>query len=156
MNGRADLRPPSAVGAAEDDLAAALAASPAHPGFVEPWHAEVFAFTHALSRRGLFTWSAWAEVFSTVIAAEPQAPGEGIEAAYFRQWLTALEILLARAGVCDADAVAALAERWRTAYLHTPHGQAVAHAHAEAPCARVEHHAYRGQPIAVAPATRGR
>lgn len=153
MNRATDGVALAASPATTDDLAAALAASPAHPGFAEPWHAEVFAFTHALSRRGVFTWSTWADTFATVIAAHPQASGEAIEAAYFRQWLTALEALLARSGVCDSDVVGELATRWRTAYLNTPHGQAVELVNAGSSCARIEHKVERCRPVAIAPAT---
>ena len=133
-------------------LSDALLSDTAHPVFAEPWQAELFASTHALSKRGIFSWSAWAEVFAAEIASHPQGANEDIEQAYFRQWLAALETLLARADFCQPHDISVLAERWRQAYLHTPHGQAVELAHADAPCAPVPHHTRRGVPIAVSPA----
>jgi hypothetical protein len=35
------------------------------PAFAEPWMAQAFACTVHLSRRGLFTWNEWVDVFST-------------------------------------------------------------------------------------------
>lgn len=133
-------------------FADAVLSDHAPPRFAEPWQAELFACTHALSKRGIFSWSVWAAVFAAEIAAHPQGADEDIEQAYFRQWLAALETLLARAALCQPQDISALAERWRQAYLHTPHGQAAELAHADAPCALVPHHAARGQPVAVSPA----
>lgn len=77
-------------------FAEALLFDHAPPRFAEPWQAELFACTHALSKRGIFAWSVWAEVFAAEIAAHPQGAAEDIEQAYFRQWLAALETLLVR------------------------------------------------------------
>lgn len=122
------------------------------PGFAEPWQAEAYAVAHALAAHGLYTWSEWTSTFSAEIAARPQQADEGVEAAYFRQWLAALEQLLVARGVCTADDIARLATRWRLAYLNTPHGQAVELAHAEVPCASTPHPVERGAPVAVSPA----
>jgi nitrile hydratase accessory protein len=95
------------------------------PSFAEPWHAEAFAAAVALSKAGLFTWSEWVDVFVAEIAREPQRPGEGSEAAYYRQWLGALERLLAERGLATGQEIGATAEDWRRSYLHTPHGKPV-------------------------------
>ena len=65
------------------------------PAFAEPWMAQVFACAVHLSRQGLFTWNEWVDVFSAEIKARPQQPGEAANAAYYRQWLAALETMLA-------------------------------------------------------------
>lgn len=124
------------------------------PGFAEPWQAEAYALAHTLASRGLYTWPEWTAVFSAEIAAHPQRHDESVEGAYFRQWLAALEKLLVARGVCGVEDVARLAERWRRAYLNTPHGQPVELAHAEAACAAPHHHVERGAPVAVSPARR--
>ena len=59
------------------------------PAFAEPWMAQAFACTVHLSRRGMFTWNEWVDVFSTEIKVHPQQSGEAANAAYYRQWLTA-------------------------------------------------------------------
>jgi len=130
-------------------LADAMLSDTSRPGFVEPWQAELFACTHELCKRGLFSWSLWVEVFSAEIAAHPQAHEETIEQAYFRQWLAALETVLARKAVCRPEDITALAARWRAAYLHTPHGQPVALEHDAPPCAALPHDTPRGVPVAV-------
>lgn len=124
----------------------------ARAGFAEPWQAELYACTHALCQRGLFSWTEWAAAFSAQIATHPQARDEGIEQAYFRQWLAAFETLLARNGICAAQDITALAARWRKAYLHTPHGQPVDLSNAERPCAATAQHTARGVPLAVSAA----
>jgi nitrile hydratase accessory protein len=139
--------------------------------FAEPWQAEAFACTLQLSRQGLFPWAEWVEVFSAEIKTHPARPGESDNAAYYRQWLAALETLLVRKGVASAEEIAARQEAWRQAYLHTPHGQPVELAHAAKPSAATDHqhddhdhphdhdhhgHDHRGhaapKPVAISPA----
>ena len=64
--------------AALDD---ALLQDNTRPGFAEPWQAELFAMTHALSQRGVFTWPQWAaasracgQVWSLSLGASLQEP----------------------------------------------------------------------------------
>ncbi|MBA5778512.1 nitrile hydratase accessory protein [Stappia sp. F7233] len=95
------------------------------PKFAQPWHAQAFGTAMALSRAGLFTWADWVDTFSRVIREEPQRPGEESNAAYYRQWETALETLLQASGVLSDADIAAAAEDWRRSYLVTPHGHPV-------------------------------
>jgi nitrile hydratase accessory protein len=95
------------------------------PTFAEPWQAKAFATTVALSRTGLFTWPEWAAALGAEIALHPQRSSEDSEGAYYRQWLAALEGLLAARGVATTDDIGQTAEHWRRSYLHTPHGKAV-------------------------------
>ncbi|MFO1061755.1 MAG: nitrile hydratase accessory protein [Dongiaceae bacterium] len=127
--------------------------------FAEPWQAQAFATVVALSRAGHFGWNEWVAALGAEIARAPQAPGESSEAAYYRQWLAALEhLLVARGLVPGAAAIDATAELWRRSYLATPHGEAVtlrrdlpevpdAHDHGQH-----RHHA-RPAPVAVEPAS---
>jgi nitrile hydratase accessory protein len=110
------------------------------PGFAEPWQAEAFACTIQASRQGLFTWSEWVEVFSAEIKAAPERPGEGAEAAYFRQWLTALETIIGQKDAATAAEIAEREEAWRQAYLNTPHGMPVELANAARPPSGEGHH----------------
>src|SRR5271155_1692916 len=90
------------------DEADALLRDTNGPGFAEPWMAQAFACAVQLSRQGLFSWSEWVEVFSAEIRAHPAQPGETSNAAYYRQWLAALETIV---GLKGAAATAALAAR---------------------------------------------
>jgi nitrile hydratase accessory protein len=95
------------------------------PAFAEPWMAQVFACAVHLSRQGLFTWNEWVDVFSAEIKAHPQEPGEAANAAYYRQWLAALETIVGRKGAASTSEISERQETWRQAYLNTPHGQPV-------------------------------
>lgn len=90
--------------------------------FAEPWQAQAFATAVQLSRRGLFAWSEWVSVFSAEIARHPQRADEDSDAAYYRQWLAALETILTGKGAVSAAEIAATMEHWRRSYLNTPHG----------------------------------
>jgi len=110
------------------------------PAFAEPWMAQAFACTVHLSRRGLFTWSEWVDVFSAEIKAHPQQSGEAANAAYYRQWLAALETMVGLKGAASTAEISERQETWRQAYLNTPHGQPVELHHAGAPPAATAHH----------------
>lgn len=95
------------------------------PEFAAPWQAEAFACAVALSRRGLFTWAQWVDVFSAEVRAHPVQPNEAHDDAYHRQWLAALERIVRLKGGLSASELAERVERWRQAYLRTPHGEPV-------------------------------
>lgn len=103
---------------------------PDHGHFDAPWQAHAFALTVQLHKRGLFSWPTWVKIFSEHIDANPAEPGESVSDAYFRQWLSALEVLLMQLGVTSTVAVGARAAEWRQAYVNTPHGLAVDLSHA--------------------------
>ena len=94
------------------------------PAFAEPWMAQAFACTVHLSRRGLFIWNEWVDVFSTEIKTHPQQSGEAANAAYYRQWLAALETIVGLKGATSTAEISERQETWRRAYLNTPHGRA--------------------------------
>src|ERR1700730_1096390 len=131
------------------------------PGFAEPWMAQAFACAIQLSRQGLFTWSEWVEVFSTEIRTHPAAAGETSNAAYYRQWLAALETIVGLKGAASAGESGEREEAWRQAYLNTPHGQPVElHHAATAPAAatHTHHHGHHQhgapKPVPVRPGQR--
>ena len=72
------------------------------PPFGEPWMAQAFACAVHLSRQGLFIWNEWVDVFSAEIKAHPQQPDEAANAAYYRQWLAALETIVGLKGAASA------------------------------------------------------
>ena len=117
--------------------------------------AQAFACTVHLSRRGLFTWNEWVDVFSTEIKTHPQRSGEAANAAYYRQWLAALETMVALKGAASTAEISERQETWRMAYLNTLHGQPVELHHATAPPAAAHHHGHhdrdRSEPVSVSP-----
>jgi nitrile hydratase accessory protein len=95
------------------------------PLFAEPWQAQAFAMAVRLSAEGHFTWPEWAQYLSAEIAAESDAaPGDTI-GTYYRQWLAALEKLVADKGLASVSEMAGRKQDWRHAYLNTPHGEAI-------------------------------
>lgn len=102
-----------------------IADEEAPPVFAEPWQAQAFATSVQLSRRGIFSWADWVSVFSAEIARHPQRADEESDTAYYRQWLAALETILAERGVLNPAEIAETQEHWRRSYLHTPHGQPI-------------------------------
>jgi nitrile hydratase accessory protein len=126
------------------------------PAFAEPWMAQAFACTVHLSRQGLFTWNEWVDVFSAEIKVHPQQPGEASNAAYYRQWLAALETMVGLKGAASTAEISERQENWRKAYLNTPHGQPVELNHAAAPPAAAHDHGHHDhdapEPISVSPA----
>src|SRR3984885_2911477 len=90
-------------GPADSTAPAALLRELDGPAFAEPWMAQGFACAVHLSRQGLFTWNEWVDVFSAEIKAHPQEPGEAANAAYYRQWLAALETIVGRKGAAPTS-----------------------------------------------------
>jgi nitrile hydratase accessory protein len=132
------------------------------PAFAEPWMAQAFACTVHLSRQGLFTWNEWVDVFGAEIKTHPQQSGEAANAAYYRQWLAALETIVGLKGATSTAEISERQETWRRAYLNTPHGLPVELHHAVAPPSaaghdrhRHDHHQHGApEPVTVSPARR--
>ena len=108
-----------------DDVADVLKALPPgerNPTFSAPWEAEAFAIAVALHRRGVFTWSEWAQALGAAIKAAQASGDPDLGDSYYRHWLAALEQLLERKGVTDAGTLGHYREAWRCAAERTPHG----------------------------------
>jgi nitrile hydratase accessory protein len=88
------------------------------PVFAEPWQAEAFALTLALTDAGHVTRAEWTALLSAAIAAEPHRD-------YYEQWVSALETLCAVHGIADSEAIEQREIAWRQAYRRTPHGAPV-------------------------------
>jgi nitrile hydratase accessory protein len=93
--------------------------------FAEPWQAQAFAIVVGLHERGIFAWDEWVRTLSEEIAFHPAAPGEDSNEAYYRQFLAALETIIARKGLTSWSELTQRKEEWRVAYLRTPHGKPV-------------------------------
>jgi nitrile hydratase accessory protein len=95
------------------------------PVFAAPWQAQAFAMTLALYERGLFSWPEWAEVLGRRIAASPAQAQEDPGDAYYRQWLAALEEIVAAKGASSAAELERYQQAWDHAADRTPHGQPI-------------------------------
>lgn len=102
-----------------------LPGDPGAPAFREPWQAKAFAVVLLLHRSGHFAWPDWVETLAAEIKAVPQQPDEDADAAYHRQFLAALERIVADRGLTGTASLAVQKERWRRAYLNTPHGMPI-------------------------------
>ena len=92
------------------------------PPFEEPWQGEAFALVVSLRRAGHIGVLEWTEALAREVAADRES---GAARSYHRQWLAALEALLAGKGLVGEAEREARAEAWREAYRATPHGRAV-------------------------------
>lgn len=98
---------------------------PAQP-FAEPWHAQLFATTHALASAGAFTWPEWAHHFGAALRKAGREGTADDGSAYYDIWLAAFEDFLIQRRLADTDTLDGLSEAWTKAYLTTPHGSPVA------------------------------
>jgi nitrile hydratase accessory protein len=95
------------------------------PPFREPWQAKAFALVVLLHRNGHFRWEEWVQALSEEVSASPQRADENAEQAYHRQFLAALEKVVAQRGLATAATLSDRKSAWRRAYLNTPHGHPV-------------------------------
>lgn len=95
------------------------------PVFAAPWQAQAFAMTVALHERGLFSWPEWAQALAARIMAAPAGPEEDAGEAYYRQWLAALEDLVAAKGATSMAELGRWQQAWDHAADRTPHGQPI-------------------------------
>ncbi len=92
-------------------------AAPGEPVFAEAWQARAFALAAELNARGRLAWPD----FTAALGAELARDGGD----YWRAWLRALEGWLAAEGLAAPATVEGVAERWRRAAVHTPHGSPI-------------------------------
>jgi nitrile hydratase accessory protein len=138
--------------------------------FQKPWHATGFAILLSLHRAGLFSWPEWVDAFSSRDRMSPDRAGECVEDGYYRRVLETVEDLLSGKGMMTAQALAAMDDAWRRAYLGTPHGMPVELSNAVAVKDDHNHHDHserhhrhptsaripareRAIPVAISPAT---
>jgi nitrile hydratase accessory protein len=93
--------------------------------FREPWEAQAFAMALALHKKGVFTWSEWAAALGAEIRRATEAGEDQDGSGYYRQWLSALERLVAEKGVASADSLHRRRDAWGRAAHATPHGQPI-------------------------------
>ncbi len=95
------------------------------PGFDEPWQAQLFALTVALSDAGHFTWPDWTQAFGATLKRHGAADALDGSADYHAAWLETLETLLDHTGLAPLAETRLIKDGWTAAYLSTPHGQPV-------------------------------
>ena len=66
------------------------------PVFTAPWEAHAFALTVKLHEQGLFSWGEWSNSLGEAIAANAEVP-------YYESWLKALESLVLKKGIIEAQ-----------------------------------------------------
>jgi nitrile hydratase accessory protein len=127
------------------------------PVFDRPWQAQAFAVTVELYKSNLFTWPEWVDVFSAEIKASPAMPGESVNDAYYRQWMSALEKMVASRKLVEEADLLARKQEWHQAYVNTPHGQPILLMNASCPPKHAHdhhhhdhHHAASRRPVAIA------
>ena len=69
------------------------------PVFSAPWEAHAFALAVKLHDLGLFEWSDWSTTLSEVIALNADN-----SVGYYENWLQALERIVTKKGIIDAQA----------------------------------------------------
>ncbi len=93
--------------------------------FEMPWHAEIFAMTVHLHKEGVFSWPDWTERFSNALAGAGVHHNLNGSNDYYNIWLDTFIQFIAEKGVTNEPAIDFLSEKWRKAYLCTPHGMPV-------------------------------
>ena len=95
------------------------------PVFDEPWQAQVMALAFTLMEQGAFTNALWSDTLGAELEAASARGEPDTSDTYYRCALGALESLLAGSYAIPAPTLDERTERWRQAYLDTPHGQPV-------------------------------
>ena len=95
------------------------------PVFKAPWEAQAFAMTLSLHAAGAFAWREWADALAAELsaAAAHGEPDDGSH--YYEHWLAALEKLVTKKGVVQAQELERRLDEWDAAVRATPHGKPV-------------------------------
>jgi len=80
--------------------------------FDEPWQSRAFALAVGLAERGAFEWEEFRTRLIAAVRDGASDPGARPATVYYRQWLAALETLLADKGLVDARDVSARAAQF--------------------------------------------
>ena len=93
------------------------------PVFDEPWQLTAFGIVVTLHRKGHFAWKEWVDYLSAEVARGNIYDVSDINGIYYRQWLAALEKLVAAKGLTSFEDLVARKEEWRHADEHRAFGQ---------------------------------
>ena len=95
------------------------------PVFREPWEAQAFGLVIALYEQGQFTWAEWANTLGREIKAAQKDGDLDLGDTYYQHWLKALERIVADKNLSKPPEIEDRKEKWRRAYLNTPHGKPI-------------------------------
>ena len=95
------------------------------PVFNEPWEAKAFALAVNLSEAGYFSWPEWVTHFSREIKSAKDRGDPDLGETYYHHWLNALENICSAKGLVGIDDRRRRKDKWRRAYLNTPHGRPI-------------------------------
>lgn len=98
------------------DTIPGLVLNDGEPVFNEPWEANAFALVVGLHQKGAFQWNEWAEVLSVTIKQNDD------DVPYYESWLQALELMISKKSLIDADELLKRQREWVNALHATPHG----------------------------------
>ena len=96
-----------------------------HPVFAEPWEAHAFAIAVKLSEKGLLKWSEWSDALAEEIKKAKEQGLSDFGNTYYQFWISALETILLDKNILKKSDLKSMIEKWRSAYLSTPHGKPV-------------------------------
>ena len=92
--------------------------------FEKPWHGQIFAITVSLSENKVFKWSEFSKVLADQIKMDKTEKQNGGDD-YFFSWTKALENLIIKKNVVDQTNLNITKQKWKDAFLTTPHGHPV-------------------------------
>ena len=92
--------------------------------FEKPWHGQIFAITVSLSENNVFEWSEFSNILSEQIKMDKTKKQNGSDD-YFFSWIKALENLIIKKNVVDQSNLNIIKQKWKDAFLTTPHGHPV-------------------------------
>ena len=92
--------------------------------FEKPWHGQIFAITVSLSENKVFEWSEFSKALADQIKIDKTEKQNGSDD-YFFSWIKALENLIIKKNVVDQSNLNITKQKWKDAFLATPHGQPV-------------------------------
>lgn len=105
--------------------------NPEKPAFGAPWEAEALALSMALKDQGYCTAEEWSQTLGAAIE-DARRRGEAVDGTtYYAHVLEAVEQLVCEKGLASRAALGDRRQRWKEAYLATPHGQPVTLANAK-------------------------
>ena len=92
--------------------------------FEKPWHGQIFAITVSLSENKVFEWSEFSKSLAEQIKIDKTEKQNGSDD-YFFSWIKALENLIINKNVVDQSNLNITKQKWKDAFLATPHGHPV-------------------------------
>ncbi len=95
------------------------------PIFTEPWQAQAFALAVRLCEEGHFSWEEWVGTFSKQVVMAQENGDPDLGDTYYTHWLNTLEIMVSTKDIVSEQDLKKRKEKWRQAYLDTPHGQPI-------------------------------